>query len=70
MNKYKKGTVGWLIEKLEKFPKDMTVLSGDRDGWWYALREVSVKGINEEGIEVDDDEDVKDAESCVCIGVH
>ena len=30
-----RGTVGWLLAELKKFPKDMYVLHGDHDAKYY-----------------------------------
>jgi len=56
-----RGTVGWLIEQLQKMPADMPVLQGDHDAKFYEPGGVEVLSIREG--EIDDEE----GESCVCI---
>lgn len=55
-----KGTVGWLIEQLQKFPADMSVLQGDHDSVFYEPGSIDVLSIREG--EIDDSGD-----KCVCI---
>lgn len=66
MNVYKRGTVGWLIQELEKLDKNMTVLSGGPGGWWYALRELKIRNIID-GEENQNKRKMKSENDCVCI---
>jgi hypothetical protein len=59
----KPGTVGWLIEELKNFPKDMYVVHGDHDNVYYDPKCVEVLSILE-GEVVDE----KKGEKTVCIG--
>jgi hypothetical protein len=45
-----RGTVGWLIEELKKFPKDMHVLHGDLDSNYYDVGFVEVLPIRALGV--------------------
>jgi hypothetical protein len=56
-----RGTVGWLIEELKKFPKDMYVLHGDHNANYYEGSCVEVLPIREGNI------DEKRGEAIVCI---
>ena len=56
-----RGTVGWLLAELKKFPKDMYVLHGDHDAKYYEGSVVEVLPIREGEI------DEKRGEPIVCI---
>ena len=43
----KRGTVGWLIEQLQKFPADMEVLHGDHDNAYYEPENIEILPIKE-----------------------
>ena len=57
----KKGTVGWLIEQLQKFPANLPVVHGDHDDVFYDPMEVAVELVNEGQI------DEEEGEKVVCI---
>jgi hypothetical protein len=59
-----RGTVGWLLAELKKFPKDMYVLHGDHDAKYYAGSVVEVLSIREGEI------DEKRGEPIVCITAY
>lgn len=46
-NTTKRGTVGWLIAELQKFPEDMEVLHGDYDDAYYEPSALEVMPIKE-----------------------
>ena len=54
------GTVGWLIEQLQKLRADMPVLQGDHDGNFYEPGGVKVLSVRDGLLD-------EDGESCVCI---
>lgn len=57
----KRGTVGWLIDQLQKFPKEMSVLHGDHDELYYNPYAVEVLSIREGYV------DEERGEKIVCI---
>jgi len=63
-NQFDPGTVGWLIEQLQKFPRDMYVLHGDQDSTYYQGDVVEVLPIHEGYIDQDHGENV------VCITAY